>query len=130
MLVGFWQAAAVISLALATLTLAVYGVVRFRARRDANKRKLLRFELPLTVALAALIGVLIGALATGRHPRADLDELKTLMVPVMFGMASRGLIRNHLRDADGAHLVTKYAPGIMSLFVGLFVAGGTTYFGS
>ncbi|CAL9474040.1 hypothetical protein [Streptomyces sp. enrichment culture] len=128
--VAFWQAAAVISLALATLTLAAYGVTRFRARRDPARRRLLRLELPLPVALAALAGVLIGALATGRHPHADLDELKTLMIPVMFGMACRGLIRNHLRDTTATRPATTYAPAVTTLLIGLLVAAGTTYFGS
>ncbi|MDN0194121.1 hypothetical protein [Streptomyces sp. S.PNR 29] len=128
--VGFWEAAAVLSLALATITLAAYFVLKFRARRDAGKRKALRFELTLAVVLASVAGVLIGELATGRHPRADLDELKTLMVPLVFGMVSRSLLKYAARDGQGAQRASEYLPGLLSLLAGILIAGGTTYLGA
>ncbi|MDJ0465324.1 hypothetical protein [Streptomyces sp. H27-C3] len=127
---GVWEFAAIASLAIATLTLAAYCFLKIRARRDARKRKILRFELPVTVAFGSIFGVLIGELMTGRYPHADLDELKTLMVPLTFGMTSRSLIMYCLKDEQGVHSASKYVPGVSSLLTAIFIAGGTAFLGS
>ncbi|WP_330173502.1 hypothetical protein OG875_07890 [Streptomyces sp. NBC_01498] len=130
MLIDAWKAAAVMSLVVATVTLATYCFLKLRTRRDPRARKTLGFELPLTVFVGSVLGCLIGELVTGRHPVADLDEVKTLLIPLLFGMTSRSLIMFFLKDEKGATSAAKYAPGTFSLLIGVLIAGGTTYLGA
>ncbi|GAA0901444.1 hypothetical protein [Streptomyces thermoalcalitolerans] len=126
----FWAAAGTVSLAVATVVLAAHILIWLRVRRDPRKRKALQLELPLAVAAASVAGVLIGEFATGRHPHADLDELKTLIIPVLSGMSCRSLLLHFGKEARGTQSLPTGLAALVSLLIGIFVAGGTAYLGT
>ncbi|MEV6956619.1 hypothetical protein [Streptomyces sp. NPDC051183] len=82
------------------------------------------------VAVAAVLGVTLGALATDRTLHLGLDELKTLMVPLTTGHATDALLRTRTRAPRKTFRpwVDGKAAAAFALLVGTLVSGATTYF--
>ncbi|WP_030202208.1 hypothetical protein [Streptomyces sp. NRRL S-87] len=121
---GFWQAAGTVALMAAVLIVATFLVLLVRASRKRtprDRRPRLYFSAPAVIA--AVLGFVLGALATGRSLHLGLDEFRALSVPISAGLAAHGVLRTR-----GAR-VAEFAGAAIALTIGTLVSGATTYFG-
>ncbi|MFI8351044.1 hypothetical protein [Streptomyces sp. NPDC085596] len=77
-----------------------------------------------------MISVLIGAWATDRTPRFDMDAFKTVLIPLTMGLSAHALVRTWLADGKGVRWSTRCVPPVLVLVAGTAVAGATTYLGA
>ncbi|MFI8346382.1 hypothetical protein [Streptomyces sp. NPDC085596] len=126
-----WKSAGIAALLFAVVITATFLVMALRASRARRpERTYLRWSFSLSVVVASVLGVLIGAWATGRTPRFDMDEFKTVGIPLAMGLSVHALIRSRLADEKGVQWPTRYVPAVLVLVCGTLVSGATTYLGA
>ncbi|MFG3018753.1 hypothetical protein ACGFZQ_09380 [Streptomyces sp. NPDC048254] len=125
---SIWKPAGVIALLVATIITATFLVMAlWAARTRSPRRQYLEWPFSVHVVAASLLSVLIGAGATDRTPHFDMDELRTVSIPLTTGLSAHALVRTRLADNEGRQWPTRYVPAALSLLIGTLVAGATTY---
>lgn len=126
-----WKATGIVALLVASIITATFLIMAFWASRTRNpKRRYLKWSFSVHVVVASLLGLLIGEWATDRTPQLDVDELKTLLIPLTMGFSAHALVRAWLADDTGTQWPTRYIPAVLAMLFGIFVAGATTYLGA
>ncbi|RPE40342.1 hypothetical protein EDD90_3383 [Streptomyces sp. Ag109_O5-1] len=126
-----WKSAGIAALLAAIVITATFLVMAFRASRARKPgREHLKWSFSGPVVVASVLSVLIGAWVTDRSPRFDMDEFRTLLVPLTMGLPAHALVRSRLADDKGTRWPTRTVPAALTLLVGTLVAGATTYLGA
>ncbi|MEV5931923.1 hypothetical protein ACIQCD_16340 [Streptomyces sp. NPDC093250] len=126
-----WKSAGVVALLLAIVITVAFLVTALWMSRTRNpKREYLKWSLSLPVVVASVLSVLIGAWATDRTPHFEMDEFKTVLIPLTMGLSVHALVRAWLADDKGVQWPTRYIPAALVLLCGTLVSGATTYLGA